>query len=534
MIEKYDLAKRPNFPNAASQARSQKQLLRYAMLEQDFQAHAAQWAREVYGDENAKLFGLMDTAQAPLPAQTRQLVTPGLYGRWPKVTGEDAGERMHDPHHGVLKRCGYWSRMAHVEYMTVGTGVYALRLHVVGTGDEAKPVLLDAPPHNIEVYCRDDDPLVPVELWELKAKTWIDPASKGMRAGWFWQVFDISDPETPTYRIYDALEGGGKGEDRTARFLSDEDRAAGYVWKSPEGKPFIPYAWYRAVDTGHFWPNYRNGLHQGTLRACAHWTHASHADLWASGEHNLVGGVDPAAFPSTVVAGENNRDEDHRPIHTFSAQPGAVTVLPTIDDRPLQVFQLRAGVNLGEVASFAQLYSMMLASADGLSPSDATRRSANPTSGAALTISNADKRAHTTRMLPLFSAADQAAIQKLAWMMEIATGEPHTPDGYAIEYDTLPLSPTERSDQREQLEWEATQGQLSPVDLHLRLHPSKTRSQALTDIVSARADERQIDQLVEQELQRRNVPAAEPEPIADTDTDIDTDTDENTPTPQEA
>lgn len=498
---------RPPFPNQASRDRADHQRLRAAMLDHDFQEEAAEWSRRAYGEENAQALALIDTSLAPLPAQTKQLTTPGLYGRWPTVTGEDEGDRMLDPHGGVLKRCGYWSRMAHVEYMTVGIGVYAQRLNVVGVGDKARPVVRVANPFDLEVWCRDDDPLTPIELWELKLRVWRDPGG-AVISGWLYDVFDITDPDNPSFRICEAAYDGRLGKDRTGDFLDEEASGEGYIWRTPDGEPFLPYAWYRAVDTGEFWPKHRRGLHQGTLRACAHWTHASNSALWASGEHNLVGGVDPEAFPSSGTAGENDHQEISIGISTFHARPGAVTVIPTIEDRPLQVYQLKAGVNLTSVANFANLYSTLMAHGDGLSPSDATRRSANPTSGAALTISNADKRAHSLRTAPMFMTADQDAIRKLAWLMEIATGETHTAEGYSIEYQTLPLSPTEQADQRDQLEWEKDQGQLSPIDLHLRLHPTKTREQAIEDIVGARADEREIEVLVERELERRGVPAA--------------------------
>lgn len=505
-----DIPPRPKFPNEATEARSERQLLRFAMLSEDFQQQAADWIKEAFGPVRSKAFGLVDTSQAPLPTQTRQLVTPGLYGRTPTATGEDAGDRMLDPHHGVLKQCGYWSRMAHVEYMTVGMGVYALRLNAVGTGKDARPVLRNAEPHNLEVYCSDADPLTPVTIWELKLRPLREP--HGIVWGWFFDVFDISDPDNPTFEIHRAQVSGGLGDKVTSSFLEEETSGEAYPWRRPDnGAPFLPYAWYRAVNQGIFWPNYRNGMHQGTLRSCALWTFAEQSAYFASGEHNLVGGVSPDAFPSSTTAGENNEEETFVPVHTFDATPGAVTVIPTIDDRPLQVFQLKAGINLNEIASFVSLYGRSLSRSDGLPMNDSTLR-ANPSSGSALVVSNADRRAHTWRTEPMFFASDTDAIQKLAWIMEIATGEPHTSEGYAIEYHTLPLSPEEKQDQREDLEWQQAQGQLSPIDLHLALHPTRTRSQAIDAIVAARADEVELSSLVDVEIARRGLePVAEPE-----------------------
>lgn len=482
---------RPRFPYPAEQARSERQSVRWAMLQHDFADHAKEFFEQAFGLKNARRMGLPDTTLAPLPYQTAQLTTPGLYQTPPMVTSSTAGpavDRMLDPHTGVLARAGYWTRMPDVMYHAVGIGVYGLRLNVASRPDGPTPTLRTVRPQDCIVWCHPDDPLYPLRLAELRLRhRRVGPHT---RLEWFWDVFDLTN-DGPHYGIY-SLDA--KDEQNYAPYLLDDyDPDDTYPWLDPDGRPYLPYVWYRATDTGEFWPEYRRGLLSGTLRAVAYWTLAGHAALWAQGNHNFMGGVEPGALPADIIQGNQNRDEAARPTATFDLVPGTVSVLPVEDGKQLQLLAATTGIDLDRVASFANLYHMQLATMDGLSPSDATRRSANPTSGAALAISQADKKAFAAKVTPFFRSADTEAIRKLAWMMARATGEPHEADGYSITYDEIPLTPTEQADQRDQLEWEQQHGQRSPVDVHLALHPGKTREQAREAIVAAKVDAARIE-----------------------------------------
>lgn len=491
------LPARPTMPTAEDEERAQRQAVRYRMLVHKFDEDCAEFFEAAYGPEDAASMGIPDTSLAPLPAQTRQLTTPGLYSRAPAVTGKrgPAARAMVDPEKGALARCGYWARMQDVMYKTVGIGVYGLRIGTVIREGEVVPVLRSVRPQDAYVFCPDDDPMNPVLVAELRLRRLVNPATGAViQHGWFWDVFDISDPAAPSFTIRNAMESKDD-KDYAKDFLGATYQGGNYGWRTDANQPFIPYVWYHAQDTGDFWHEYRPALVPGTLRAVANWTVAGHSMLWAQGEHNLVGGVDPNSVPTHLQAGARNQGVGVTVTH-MRARPGMVTFLPVEDERTLQAIPIRSGIDLSQSSGFASLYSMNLATVDGINPSDATRRSANPTSAAALAISQTDKRAFAASVLPQFNRADLEAIAKIAWLMNRESDVVHEAEGYTISYPTVPLTPTEQKDLRDQLEWEEEHGQLSPVEVYRRLHPGVSQEQAFRAVVDARVEAARIEAAV--------------------------------------
>lgn len=495
-------------PTPEDQERSEYQQLRARMLDHTFDADVRDFAKEAHGKENAGLLGLPDTSLALLPSLTRQLSVPGLYGTQPTTHGPDgpATDAMLDPESGAVQQCGYWQLMQHVSYMANGMGVYGVRLHaqISQLTGEAEAALRCVPPHNVYVIPDPARPTQALFLSELLIRPYRRKGSDITEQGWFWDVFDFTNPQDPKYRILEAVSmvQGPEvfGADWTDFFepeLTEYPRG----WRSPAGVPFIPLVWHRSVDTGEFWPTVRRGLHAGTLRSAVHWTFCSHAAVFAAGEHNLVGGVAEEAFPAEMQAAVLGPDGASQPgFMTMRIRPGTVTLLPTEQDKTLTVAPLRAGINLPELLGFAQAYATQQYIDNGVSPSDAQRKHANPTSGAALEINQSDKRAHAKAVEPLYRKTDTLALQYLGWMLTAVSGVQHQAAGLSVTYHTAPLTPGEQAEQRNQLEWEVEQGQRGPVDTHLVLHPGKTRDQALVDIVAARVETAQVDQLVQDEL----------------------------------
>lgn len=511
------LPARPSMPTEADEARAQRQAIRYRMLHHQFDQDCHEYFEAMYGEEGAASMGVPDTTLAPLPAQTRQLTTPGLYQRSPQVKGKRGMDTraMLDPETGALARCGYWSRMQDVMYNAVGIGVYGLRISTVDRAGEVIPVLRSVAPQNCYVYCHDDDPMRPVLVAELRLRRLVNPTT-GMviKHGWFWDVFDISDLENPSFTIRNAMDSRDS-KDYAPDFVGASYIGEAYGWRTDSNVPFIPYVWYHAQDTGDFWREYRPALRTGTLRAVANWTVTGHAMLWAQGEHNLIGGVDPNSIPTHLQAGARNQGNGVAVTH-MRVRPGMATFLPVEDERTLQVAPLRTGVDLSQSAGFANLYNMTLATVDGINPSDATRKSANPTSAAALAISQTDKRAFAASVQPQFERADKEAIAKIAWVMSAESDVVHRADGYTISYATVPLTPTEQKEQREQLQWEEDHGQLSPVEVHMRLHPGVSEDQAFDAVVKAAVDTARVEAAVKEALAEEGL-TPEPPPVAPPD-----------------
>lgn len=470
--------------------------MRRKILDEDFDREAAEYLDQLAGSDTARLWGAPDTSMNPLSSHTRQLTTPGLYGRTPTAVVPDGGEVLMGPD-GLWDRAGIWPRNQGLQYLTVGAGIWFRRLNLVDLGRGEGAQLVDRLVDPADVYVEVDEaaPMVPVVLWELRKRThWNGECWESFYA---WDQFDLRDPEHPTYRIVRCDGVGGTSEDVTATIASPDIAAGLYEWRTPDGLPFLPYVTYRAVDTGCFWPMWRRAVHRGTMRATAHWTYTGRAALFATGEHILVSGI--KALPGVTHHGDYNRDQLAAPSQSLSVQPGTITVVEQEQGQQMSSIKIGPGVNLPNLLQFSNIYNMLLAVGDGLQPADVMRQSANPTSGAALAISAESRREFSAQVLPFFRNSDLQAIRKAAWML-IAANHPCAEDGYSLSYHTVPLTPSEQEDLRKDLEWKRKEGQISSVDEHLQLFPGKTRAQAVEAIITARVEEASLEAEVQKRL----------------------------------
>lgn len=544
MPQPIEVLPRPVLYDQVNEARSLYQRTRYQLLRDDFDRVQEEFTAETLGEVHASVLGVPDTTLNPLASQTRQLVVPGLYGRAPTRRAPPGGEALVGPQGAMAP---YWPRMQQVQYYAVGTGVWHQRVSVIGSGDAARLVFRAVAPHDLVVWVSDEDPMDVVALWELRLRQWWERDERGsprLHQTYAWDQWDRGDPREgrgrpPSYRVVECTVDGQPGRDLSTRFIEGGAReGASYWWRYPDtGEPFLPWLHHHAVDSGEFWPSWRRALHRGTLRSCIHWTFVARSALFATGEHTLLAGVDPDAFPGVSVhQGDGNLGlpAGVPPLHTMPVTPGTISVLPTREGQNIQAVTVRAGVHLPHLLEFANTYQMLMGVGDGLNPSDATRRSANPTSGAALEISAQSRREFSAQIMPLFHATDLRAIRMSAAMLALA-GRPVPLGGYTLEYHTIPLTPTEQADAREQLQWEEDRGFLGPVEAYQAIHPGVDYDTAQAAVVAARVERARVDELVRQALEAEGLappprPPAGPAPGEDEevpeDTDTDTDTDE--------
>jgi hypothetical protein len=191
---------------------------------------------------------------------------------------------------------------------------------------------------------------------------------------------------------------------------------------------------------------------------------------------------------------------------TMPATPNMVRFIPTQPGETLQHIEIGAGVDLQTLDNHAMNYWRLLSTVDGIMPTNATTEQANPTSGMALAIDMQSRREFSDQIKPLAEVSDIDAIVMSARLLT-AAGRPFPTDAseYSIEYHTIPLTPTEQQDLRDQLAWEEEHGRLSPIDEYRRLHPGVDEETALAAIVQARVDRARVDAAVQDELQRRNL-----------------------------
>lgn len=505
---------RPRLYDDANQQRSEYQQVRYAILTENFDREMVDWIAQSAGEDVAQLWGIPDTALNPLASGTRQLVTPGLYGHRPALlvpTG--GGDELAGPG-GLMDRCRYWSRAQWVQYLAVGMGIVFRRLGAVveraGT-DAAEVRLTDriVLPQNVITWATVDEPTRVLGLWELRVRTRYGPGGTA-ETFYAWDQWQI-DPLTGegSLRVvrcgYDGTPGKQPEDDVSGDFLVAQDGTPGaltgprYQWRRPDGRAFLPWVVYRAVDTGEVWPTWRRGMHRGTLRACALWTYTARTALHATAEHTILTGPDTESMPVDTRRGDGDQQQGAPPLSSFQVTPGMITILPMADGKTMQSVSIGPGANLPNLSAFANTYQMLLSIADGQAPSDASRQSANPTSGAALEISARSRREFSAQVMPLFRESDEEAIAIYAWTLT-ALGMPTTANGYSLTYHVIPLTPTEQDDLRKQLEWEEARGQVSPIDSNIRLYPGRTRKQAEAAIIEARVDAAALNKAVADKL----------------------------------
>lgn len=517
---------RPPLYDHPNEYRARYYLTRYRLLVEDCDDEIEDWLRETVGEETRQFWGVPDTALNPLASATRQLTTPGLYGVRPdvRVEGDDLLVRPR----GILDRAGFFTRAMAVQFFAVGLGVvwrhYRATTRPGPAGLEPRIVQTIVLPHDLVVWTDEDDPGEVRGIWRLRLRS----GAPGAPARWTWDRWELTRrPDGGVdgyYGVSAAGPDGAAGEDLSAAYLVRPDGSRGAL-AGPDfpcldegGNAVLPWVPYYAVDDGQTWPQWRRSMHRGTLRAMTHWTYVSRSALFATGEHVVIGGVHPGAV-GDIKRGDEDIDQASAPTRTMRIQPGTMTFVPVEDGKNLTSISIGPGVNLPNLASFANQYDMALHLADGLHPTDATRQSANPTSGAALEISSRSRREFSLQVKPLFERADLqsfAVCTHLLRGLDLQGVELPPADAYSIRYHTIPLTPDEQGDLRAQLDWEVANGHLSPVEAHLRLNPTKSRDQAFGDIVAARVEGARLTAAVEAALAELGLdePTAE-EPAAD-------------------
>jgi hypothetical protein len=118
----------------------------------------------------------------------------------------------------------------------------------------------------------------------------------------------------------------------------------------------------------------------------------------------------------------------------------------------------------------------------GLGQASVEKVSANPASGAALHISDRQRREYQERIEPLFRASDLELLSKAAAVLNRATGTDYPESGYSIVYHRPPRSPGEEKDARERDEWLVSNGYRSKVDVYRARYPGLTSDDAVEDL----------------------------------------------------
>ena len=376
--------------------------------------------------------------------------------------------------------------MQQVQYYTLGIGDFLIRCNVVN----GRLVVRLVPPHNVYVEATEDDPQHPYRLWELRLLYW-DSADEYV---WVWEKFEIEHDAYPaSWTVCLANRDGSSGEDVSDRFLAgDALVGAAYPYRGADDIAVIPYVFYRSADTGLVWnTNTNRGIVQGTLNTALYWTYVGHSARDATGSFTIVAGLAPHGNTT-------KKDKDGNVVSSMVVTPGCIAYHEQTSDSQPFVQSIGSGINLGELTAFADLYEMKQAVRYGLNPTDLTRQSANPASGAALMVSNSGKREFSSQAEPLYRRSDLDTVALSALLLNRAGLGPFPESGYTISYKEIARSPTEEKDRREEIQWQVDNGYLSPIEAYKRLNPGVSSEDATQALIKSRIDEYQISQAVQQ------------------------------------
>ena len=499
---------RPAFPPGDDE-RTLHSLVRESILEDDWDDTAEEW-RAVFLDKMvARTFGPPDTSRNSLMDACRQLSVPGLYGTPPKVQHTATGDQTVA---GLLTDAGWSTKMQEIQFKALGMGDYILRPDMLGSGDSARLILRPISPAWCWVRVSPDEPDRPLGFWELRLRWHVNPANPETGEWvWAWDVVDIgwdefAQIEQPSYRVLTENPNKEDGEppwlDISEEYLIFPDGkprppqvGTEYPYLHPEKGPVLNFVIYRAHDTGRTWNHYvMRGAHRATLNESLYWSYTGKAALGASGRAVIALGVAPPATNTLATA-------DNDTIRSIALMPGSMLFAqPTEDSKsPPSIHEVGPGADLGALVQFCNAYGMQQLVRWGLNPADVTRANNTPTSGAALYISAKGKREFSDRVRPLFQRRDIELIELVALLATIV-GKAAPLDGYTVEHVRIPLSPAERNDQREDIDWQIERGYLSEVDAYMQEHPGVTEAQALDALVAVALMQARAEQAIAEAL----------------------------------
>lgn len=392
-----------------------------------------------------------------------------LYDEEPAVRNPDFDEESE----GFLMRLNLWPRMQHHSELVIGLRESAIRIeHTTETTEGIN--LRMVPSTMIEVECAPHAPTTPWLIREARYRV------VGGAPEWCWDVFDIRNPEAPSYTIV-TME---RGLPVTEQVLGAEEAAKPYPWISPlTSKPFLPWVVYHAADRGTMW-DYRewSELVHGTYLLATLWTFWTHALKEASWEQKYA--ID------LMLQGLQTKGKDAAIRSKVSVDATSMLMFKSkadADGRPTggQVGAIGAAVDPLKMAEAILLFQQVVATHLGVAPSDIVTTAANEKSGIAISLTRSGLRRMQRRYKPLFKAGDEELLSKIAWVHSLFGDRalPTLPlDGYTVNYPALPLSPEEIEAILSRHEKLSAAGLESAVDLAMALDPSLSRKAAMEHI----------------------------------------------------
>jgi len=473
----------PPWPWAWEQDRIEATSVRDELLRDGHEQRLVEFLAQVWGPQKQAAVGLLDTSWNPLRTWCQQMSTPGLYSVRPDVYGPPGTEGLIGPK-GLLDRALWSPKGQHVEYLARGLGDVFVRPAIEDGRLSLRPVM----PWSVHVETDPRDPTRATELWELclykdGEKRW----------AWVWEVFDVTDPESPTWKVVDAKEKTGDGDPLPVANLyypgvfADGLSGPAYPWRYSDGRPYAPYVHYRAklLPSYWSWENLR-GLHRGTFQ-CARLSNGMlHAADMASQRVVLLQNCAPVGADVVNVGTKGG-------MKTIELLPGTMVPLVALDPQAqMNVTEVGPGMDVPGMWSVVRSYTLSMLAAHGLREADTLRAEANPTSAAALIISDSSRREGQRQLGPLFAESDRELIRMVAAMArEAGIGDWPDDDVYDVQYHLISKTSDELAAERDEEDFEQSHGLTSTVALYMK-RKGVDRETAIRELKRVQADEAEL------------------------------------------
>lgn len=330
---------------------------------------------------------------------------------------------------------------------------------------------------------RDNRPDSPVALEELRPRR--NKATNTEE--WTWDVWDVSDPKNPIFRIeaVDKLDPKIR-RDVTAEYADSPE----YPYRKKDTTPIFPWIIYHARVSNCMWNPYRGmEIVRGTLTVAALQT------MW-------VAGFRDGAHPQRYIIDGEVQTTRTMPV-SGDAISSARLGIDVVHMNPMSLLSIRSRGTDGRSASASQFQPAMdpktagealeafeagLAMYLGISPADVSRGSAHA-SGYAIVVSRDGLRRAQRRMIPPARMGDRMYLATAAMMTNAygGTSLPESPADYQIEYAGVGLTLDEVRAEIDEVKLLDEAGLIHPADAYLRFHPGLTRAQAIRDLAEIRA-----------------------------------------------
>lgn len=298
-----------------------------------------------------------------------------------------------------------------------------------------------------------------------------------LRGGkWYADEFDIRDPNNPSFAIKPIEDDGTLGLDVAPGLLKTGNIYSGenYPYRDAEDRPFVPAVLYHAEKTNKLWDPYHNiQMIYGSLTASclfSMWLHLVRDACWAQ---KFILGALPAGVELDGVGGENKRA-------SIPADPSSILVFvkdPMFEGQPI-IGNFEIPVDPQTLLDAIQAYTMNVAIMAGLASSDISRKSGDPRSGYALSVSRYGQRLAKRKFGSIFRYSDSELMAKSAMMANRFLGTNLPESGYRISYPALPMSPDEMDALRRDVKEKVEMGAMSPVQMMMKFYPDMKEDEA--------------------------------------------------------